>query len=95
MTHVSARAAARKGSIQVHFFGKIADCFGRTASLEIPAAGCSLPWLKAHLADQVECGDEALAEPGLRVAVNRLIVTDQAWVRSGQEVAFLSMFSGG
>lgn len=95
MTQVSARASAEKTFAQVRFFGKIADRFGRAAMLEIPAAGCSLPCLKARLADQFDGADEALAEPGLRVAVDHLIVSDRAWVRSGQEVAFLSMFSGG
>lgn len=83
------------GSVEVRFFGKIADRFGRMALLQIPVAGCSLPWLKSRLADRVEGGGEALTEPGLRVAVDHLIVGDQDWVHPGQEVAFLSMFSGG
>ena len=95
MAQVSAQAAAATGSVEVLFFGKIADRFGRTASLEIPVAGCALPWLKSRLADRIEGGGEALAEPGLRVAVDHLVVRDQAWVHPGQEVAFLSMFSGG
>ena len=95
MAQVSAQAAAATGSVEVRFFGKIADRFGRTASLEIPANGCSLPWLKSRLADLIEGGGEALAEPGLRVAVDHVIVRDQDWVQPGQEVAFLSMFSGG
>jgi molybdopterin synthase sulfur carrier subunit len=83
------------GSVQVRFFGKIADQFGRTATVEIPAGGCSLPWLKAQLADRVEGGAEALAERSLRTAIDHLIIGEGAWIGSGQEVAFLSMFSGG
>ncbi|KQY26454.1 hypothetical protein ASD21_17205 [Caulobacter sp. Root1455] len=83
------------GSVQVRFFGKIADHFGRTATVEIPAGGCSLPWFKARLADQVEGGAEALAERGLRTAIDHMVVGGAAWIGSGQEVAFLSMFSGG
>lgn len=83
------------GTVQVRFFGKIADRYGRMTTLEIPAAGCALAWLRMQLADQVEGGAEALAERGLRAAVNHLIVGEQAWVSPGQEVAFLSMFSGG
>ena len=83
------------GSVQVRFFGKIADRYGRMATLEIPAGGCALAWLRMQLADQVEGGAEALAERGLRAAVDHLIVGEQAWVSPGQEVAFLSMFSGG
>lgn len=83
------------GSVQVRFFGKIADHFGRTATVEIPTGGCSLLWFKTELARQVEGGAEALAEQGLRTAIDRLIVGQGAWIGSGQEVAFLSMFSGG
>lgn len=83
------------GTIQVCFFGKVADRFGRGLSVDIPAEGCSLPWLRAQLADQTDGGAEALAERGLRVAIDHLIVGDQAWVSPGQDVAFLSMFSGG
>lgn len=83
------------GSVQVRFFGRIADHFGRAVTVEIPAGGCSLPWFKTELARQVEGGAEALAEQGLRMAVDHLIVGQEAWIGSGQEVAFLSMFSGG
>lgn len=83
------------GTIQVCFFGKVADRFGRGLNVDIPAGGCSLAWLRAQLADQTDGGAEALAEHGLRAAIDHLIVGDQAWVRPGQDVAFLSMFSGG
>jgi len=83
------------GTIQVCFFGKVADRFGRGLSVDIPAEGCSLSWLRARLADQTDGGAEALGERGLRVAIDHLIVGEQAWIRPGQDVAFLSMFSGG
>ncbi|CAN7374312.1 MoaD/ThiS family protein [Caulobacter sp. LjRoot300] len=86
---------ASVATVQVRFFGKIADRFGRMACVDIPAAGCALAWLRTQLADQVEGGAEALGERGLRAAVDHRIVGDQAWVSPGQEVAFLSMFSGG
>uniref|UniRef100_B0SV90 ThiamineS protein n=1 Tax=Caulobacter sp. (strain K31) TaxID=366602 RepID=B0SV90_CAUSK len=95
MTQGLALAPEAMGSVQVRFFGKIADRFGRTAIVDIPASGCSLAWLRTELADQVEGGTEALAEPGLRVAIDHLIAGDEAWVAAGQDVAFLSMFSGG
>lgn len=95
MTQALVSAAAATGSVQVRFFGKIADRFRRVATVEIPAVGCSLPWLKVQLANQVEGGLESLAEPGLRAAIDHTIVSDRAWISPGQEVAFLSMFSGG
>ena len=95
MTQTLASPPGVTGSVQIRFFGKIADHFGRTVTVEIPAGGCSLPWLKTQLAHQVEGGAEALAEHGLRTAIDHLIVGQGAWIGSGQEVAFLSMFSGG
>lgn len=88
-------APAAMGTIQVCFFGKVADRFGRGLSVDIPAEGCSLSWLRTQLAAQHEGAAEALAERGLRAAIEHLIVGEQAWIRPGQEVAFLSMFSGG
>jgi len=95
VTQALVSTVAAMGTVQVRFFGKIADRFGRMATLEVPAAGCALSWLRMQLANQVEGGDEALSERGLRAAVDHAIVGDQAWVSPGQEVAFLSMFSGG
>lgn len=95
MTQGLARASAAMATIQVCFFGKVADRFGRGLSVDIPAEGCSLSWLRGQLADQTEGGAEALGERGLRAAVDHQIVGDKAWISPGQEVAFLSMFSGG
>jgi molybdopterin synthase sulfur carrier subunit len=90
-----AQGSAAMATIQICFFGKVADRFGRGLAVDIPAEGCSLSWLRAQLAAQTDGGDEALSERGLRAAVDHLIVGDQAWISPGQEVAFLSMFSGG
>ncbi|MFC3070230.1 MoaD/ThiS family protein [Phenylobacterium soli] len=81
--------------VSVLFFGKVADVFGRAAEVEIPAAGCSVPALKVLLGELTEGGIEALCARGVRCAVDRDIVGDEAWIRPGQEVAFFSMFSGG
>lgn len=79
----------------VLFFGKVADRFGRAREVAIPAGGCSVAQLKAQLALAVEGGAEALAEPGLRVAIDQELCAENLWIRPGQEVAFCSMFSGG
>lgn len=94
--HPAVRPASRPmASAQVLFFGKIADRFGRRREVWIPTAGCSVAQLKARLASEVEGGAEALAEPGLRVAVDQDLCAEDLWIRPGQEVAFCSMFSGG
>lgn len=79
----------------VLFFGKTADHFGRTREVAMPLAGCPLSQIKAQLILDVEGGAEALAEPGLRMAVDQVLCQESAWVSPGQEVAFLSVFSGG
>lgn len=95
MAQSTASPSLETVAIEVHFFGKIADRFGRLTRVEAPADGCSLPALKARLADLVEGGALALSEPGLRAAIDQQIVDDDAWVGPGQDVALLSMFSGG
>lgn len=80
---------------EVLFFGRVSDTFGRSAQVSIPAEGCRLSDVMASLCELFETGAAALTERGLRTAVEREIVTGDAWVRPGQEVAFFSMFSGG
>jgi molybdopterin synthase sulfur carrier subunit len=79
----------------VLFFGKVADHFGRTREVAMPVAGCPLSRIKAQLAQDIEGGGEALAEPGLRMAVDQVLCSETTWVSPGQEVAFFSVFSGG
>lgn len=79
----------------VLFFGRVADHFGRSREVAIPPGGCSLSRLKAQLARDVEGGAEALAEQGLRVAVDQELRAGDLWIMPGQEVAFCSVFSGG
>lgn len=81
--------------LHVLFFGRVADCFGRSASVPIPSEGCPLSIIRQRLAGRTE-GGEALAAAGVRAAVDReMALSDAAWVRPGQEVAFFSPFSGG
>mgnify|MGYP001548897997 FL=1 len=83
------------GFARVLFFGRIADVCGRAVTVSIPPDGCTLGDLKARIADTVEGGGGALREPGVRVAIDQVMACDDRWVSPGQEVAFLSAFSGG
>jgi len=85
-----AQSAAR-----VLFFGRIADACGRSMTVPIPSGGCSLADLKGRVALQVSGGVAALGEPCVRVAIDQVMAGDDPWVSPGQEVAFLSAFSGG
>jgi molybdopterin converting factor small subunit len=89
-----ARAAAL-GAVRVLFFGRVADACGRSIEVTIPHRGCSLTDLKGRIATQVEGGQAALDAPGLRVAIDRVMTAGDPWVSPGQDVAFLSVFSGG
>jgi molybdopterin synthase sulfur carrier subunit len=79
----------------VLFFGKVAARFGRSREVAVLSGGCSLTQLKTLLCLDVDGGADALAEPGLRVAVDQELCAEDLWILPGQEVAFCSMFSGG
>ncbi|HEX5379547.1 MAG TPA: MoaD/ThiS family protein [Phenylobacterium sp.] len=96
VTHRAVRPSSQPtGWAHVQFFGKVADRFGRTREAPIPLGGCTLSQLMAALAREAPGGAEALAEPGLRMAVDQVLTTEDAWVLPGQGVAFFSVFSGG
>lgn len=83
------------GHVRVLFFGRIADVCGRSLRVAIPGRGCALEDLKARIAQQVDGGEDALGEPCIRVAIDQVMTGGDVWVTSGQDVAFLSAFSGG
>ena len=95
--HLSNRSrGASPDVVRVLFFGRIADVCGRSIEVAIPCRGCSLAGLKARIASQVDGGDAALWAPGVRVAMDQVLAAEAApWVSPGQDVAFLSAFSGG
>jgi len=77
---------------QVLLFGRLADLAGwRDKALE---AG-SLAALRALLADQDPALAEALAGPGVQVAVDKALVRGEAALTATTEVAFLPPMSGG
>lgn len=88
-------SAAATGVVRVLFFGRIADVCGRSLAVALPDPGCSLRDLKTRIAAQVEGAAAALGEPCIRVAIDQVMAGDHPWVTPGQEVAFLSAFSGG
>jgi len=80
---------------RVLFFGQISDVCGRSMEVQIPLQGCSLDDLKAGIAAQAPGAEQALDAPGVRVAIDQVMTPGEPWVSPGQEVAFLSVFSGG
>ena len=77
---------------RVLLFGRLADLAGwRERTVE----ASSIARLRDLLAaDDVELG-EALAGPGVQVAVDKAIVRGEAFLAAGAEVAFLPPMSGG
>ena len=77
---------------QVLLFGRLADLAGwRDKALE---AG-SLAALRTLIADQDPALAEALAGPGVQVAVDKALVRGEAVLTATTEVAFLPPMSGG
>ncbi len=91
----SATLSDAAGHARVLFFGRIADACGRSLDVPVPRGGCSLDDFKARLAELLDAGADALSEPCIRVAIDQVMSGKDAWVSPGQEVAFLSAFSGG
>lgn len=81
--------------MKVLFFGRLGEQIGREIEVDLPAGGCSVADLRQLVAHENAAATDALARPGIRAAVDQAIVADDAWVKPGQEVAFLSPLSGG
>ena len=77
---------------RVLLFGRLSDVAGwRDRQIDSPF----LSALKARLADEDAGLGEALAGPGVQVALDQVIVRGDAPLNSGTEVAFLPPMSGG
>ena len=77
---------------RVLLFGRLADLAGwREREIE----GDTLFSLKIRLAEENEVLGEALAGPGVQVALDQEIIRGDAAVTARSEVAFLPPMSGG
>jgi sulfur-carrier protein len=77
---------------RVLLFGRLADVAGwRERQVE----GATLAALRARLSEEDPVLGQALAAPGVQVAVEQEIVRTDAAVAAGAEVAFLPPMSGG
>lgn len=83
--------------LAVKLFGPIADEFGRTLEVTIPAAGITVGGLRRLLAEAVGPAGEKFLSPAMKVCVDRVIAVDAVLVRPNpqQDVAVLPVFSGG
>ena len=77
---------------RVLLFGRLSDVAGwRDRQIDSP----SLSALRIRLAGEDDGLGEALARPGVQVALDQVIVRGDAPLNAGTEVAFLPPMSGG
>ncbi len=79
-------------TLSVLFFGRVGEVMGRTRTIELPEDGCTVGELRRRLA---AADADILLQPGVRAAIDKQVVGDDALARPGAEVAFFSLFSGG
>lgn len=72
--------------IEVTFFGRLVDGFGRATRIAIPAGGCSIGDVRRLL---------NLELSSVHAALNDVIATEDDWVRPGAAVEFFPPVSGG
>lgn len=80
--------------VSVCFYGEIADRLGRERAMVFGVDDITVGEIRAELARQDEAA-QMLLDPKIRAAVDARVVGDEAGVRSGQEVVFFSIVSGG
>jgi molybdopterin synthase sulfur carrier subunit len=79
--------------LRILFFGRVSDLLGRELEVGVPEAGCTVAELRRLISEATRT--DALLQKGVRASIDRKVVAEDAFVRPGAEVAFLSMFSGG
>lgn len=79
--------------MRVLFFGSLADRLGRELH-EIPVAG-SVGELRRLLSARDPVSANIFLEADIRVSVDHCLASDDTAIRSGQEVAFFPVLSGG
>jgi sulfur-carrier protein len=78
----------------IHFYGKLADAFGRSIDLEL-AEACSVAELRERLSRDYPDVAEILGSGKLRACVDNAIVPASAIVNPDQTIEFLPPVSGG
>lgn len=80
--------------LSISFYGEIADRLGRERAMVFAVDDITVGEIRAELARQDEAA-ALLLNPQIRAAVDSVVVEDDAGVKSGQEVVFFSIVSGG
>ena len=87
------KAGGGEQLVAVRFFGSLREAAGEQIMV---AAGATVAALKAQLCQQLPASArEAVFALGVQVAVNQVLVADDAAIAPGDEVAFLPPVTGG
>ena len=80
--------------IKILFFGRLSDA-AQPMSCELPIEVSTVGELSQWLGQRDETLNEALSAKGNRIALNQAICDENAVVKDGDEIAFMSPLSGG
>ena len=80
--------------IDILFFGRLGDA-SETLRLQLPDGVSDTDGLTAWLSEQNEALGIELAKAGNRIAVNKIIITQNSPLSDGDEVAYMAPLSGG
>ena len=80
--------------IDILFFGRLGDV-SETLRIETPQGLIDTDGLTSWLSKQNLALGSELAKAGNRIAVNKIIITENSPVNDGDEIAYMSPLSGG
>ena len=81
--------------MKVLFFGSLAEQLGRELEIDPAGARWTVGELRQLLCSRDSAFANALGNERVRACVDQVIVSDDAPVRPGQELAFIPPLSGG
>lgn len=80
--------------IEILFFGRLGDA-SETLRLELPQGVNDTDGLTTWLSEQNEVLGTELEKAGNRIAVNKIITSENTPLKDGDEIAYMSPLSGG
>jgi len=80
--------------MDILFFGRLSDV-SKPLSIERPESVSDVETLKLWLGQQNSAFTDALAQKGVRIAVNKTIISGNIPLTGDEEIAFMSALSGG
>ena len=80
--------------IEILFFGRLGDA-SETLRLDLPAGVSDTDCLTQWLSEENPALGTELAKTGNRIALNKVIISENASLKKGDEIAYMSPLSGG